>query len=523
MILISSKFNKNPGSKHQLRAKLYSKSVFIEMSTLVKAILRACAIVSTGIFFAATSSSQNIEVNLNLSSAAPGQLEVSGVFKHGQTPDLLNWVFPDSYFDAVDLARRIKNLKFGDSGGNEIPFKEFAPGEIVTQRKASRFSYRIDLSIPEKPTSAAHVSWLGDSHGFIMLNDVLPEFEKKGRVVISFALPAGWTISTNEKKIRDDQYEVSDVSTAVFLVGTGWREMQEKIAGQDLSILINGEWQFRDEQAFEMAKDIIAEYTRLLGGIGRETKIFLTPFPGEVEFDRWRAEARGANVLIVSSKAAFESQALQRLHEQLRHEILHLWVPNSLNLTGDYVWFYEGFIVYQALKSGVLLGQIRFEDFLNTLNRANDLNDRRNIKTSILEISKNRWNETSSSVYARGMLIGFLTDLAMLKKSRNKRDISELFVRLLNQNGKSSEPQDANVAVLKIFGNFPELSSIVEDQLKADKAINWDEYLSLTGMEFQKTSGSGKIVIKKDLRGREKALLDKLGYNSWRKLQVSIY
>lgn len=493
------------------------------MSTLLKTILHCFAVVFIGIFLTETCFSQDIEINISLSAAGSDQFEISGIFKNGQTSADRNWVFPDTYSDAEHLAGRITKLKFGDDRGKEVPFKEFAPGEYVAERKASRFSYQMDLSIPRKPTSAAHVSWVGESHGFIMLKDVLPQFDKNGgKAVVSFKLPSNWKISTNEKLITEDQYEVNDVSNAVFLVGTDWREKRERIAGEDLSISINGEWQFNDDQAFEMAKSIFGEYGRLLGATRHATNIFITPFPRQVEFDRWRAETRVGNVLIVSSKTTFESQALQRLHEQLRHEILHLWIPNSLNLTGDYAWFYEGFVVYQALKSGVLLRQIRFDDFLDTLNRANDLNDCRDIKTSLLEISKNRWSETSSSVYARGMLVGFLSDLAMLKKSGNKRDISELFVRLLKQNGKSAQPEDATIAILKLFGNYPELNSIVEDQLKADKEINWNEFLSRTGLEFQKTLRSRKIVIKKDLRGREKALLTKLGYNKPRKLEGSI-
>ena len=49
------------------------------------------------------------------------------------------------------------------------------------------------------------------------------------------------------------------------------------------------------------------------------------------------------------------------------HEILHLWVPNSLKLEGDYDWFFEGFTLYVALRTALELKIITFDGFLNTL------------------------------------------------------------------------------------------------------------------------------------------------------------
>ncbi|MCB1023521.1 MAG: hypothetical protein KDB79_03970, partial [Acidobacteria bacterium] len=79
----------------------------------------------------------------------------------------------------------------------------------------------------------------------------------------------------------------------------------------------------------------------------------------------------------------------------------------------------------------------------------------------------------------------------------------------------------ANDAILSIFAEFPELDLIVEDYLKADRKIKWNDILTGTGLEVGQTPGTGKLAIKTDLNRREKALLTKLGYNRWRKLQKS--
>ncbi|MCB1024535.1 MAG: hypothetical protein KDB79_09100, partial [Acidobacteria bacterium] len=422
------------------------------MSTIAKTILRIGWVILIGYGSVVYSFAQDIDVTITLSANGSKTLQVAGALKNIKTHTGRNWSFPNSYSDAGDLAKRISTFSLTNDENMEVPYKEFSPGEFLAESEASGFSYQVELPLPQKPTSAAHISWIGQDYGLLMLNDILPRFnDPKMTARILLKLPPGWDISTNEKLITKDQFEVTDVSNAIFLIGNGWRERRGKIGGHDVNLIVAGEWEFTDEQAYGMTAGIFAEYSRILGDVQRGIRIFLIPFPEPVGFDRWRAETRGGNVVIISSKASFKSQALQRLHEQLRHEILHPWIPNSLNLIGDYAWFYEGFVVYEALKSGVWLGQIRFEDFLNTLNRAKYLNERRGIEISLLEVSRNRWEDQSSSIYARGMLIGFLTDIALLKKSGNKRDVTALFGELLKKHGKKMLAGEANDAILSIF------------------------------------------------------------------------
>ena len=54
------------------------------------------------------------------------------------------------------------------------------------------------------------------------------------------------------------------------------------------------------------------------------------------------------------------------------HEVLHLWVPNALQLRGDYDWFFEGFTLYTALLTALDLKAIDFREYLDTLARVYD-------------------------------------------------------------------------------------------------------------------------------------------------------
>ena len=214
----------------------------------------------------------------------------------------------------------------------------------------------------------------------------------------------------------------------------------------------------------------------------------------------------------------FKTLSLQRLHEQLRHELFHLWIPNNLALTGNYDWFYEGFTVYKALKTGVQTNQIRFEDFLDTLSQAYKIDDFQTPSISLIEASKNRWNGANSQVYSRGMLVAFLCDVALLRQSKGKHSIDDIFREIYGKYRIPNELQDGNTAILSVLGNYTELRTIVENYIKGVSKIDWTSDLESIGIEMSKTDFSINLNVKSKLDKRQKDLLNKLGYNNWRKI-----
>ena len=115
------------------------------------------------------------------------------------------------------------------------------------------------------------------------------------------------------------------------------------------------------------------------------------------------------------------------------------------------------------------------------------------------------------------MVAAFLCDLAMLEKSRGKRSSADI-LRSIYQRYRNSQPRtDGNDAVLATMAEWPELVPIVERFIKGDAAIDWQAYIAYAGLEpTNKTTGRGLAVSEK-LKGRQKDLLDRLGYNMWRK------
>jgi predicted metalloprotease with PDZ domain len=209
----------------------------------------------------------------------------------------------------------------------------------------------------------------------------------------------------------------------------------------------------------------------------------------------------------------FKSQSSQRLHEQLRHEIFHLWIPNAVNLTGSYDWFYEGFALYQSLKLGVAVGRIRFSDMLDTLSRAYMIDAADRSRSSLIDASRRRWVDSGITVYARGMLVAFLTDAALLDASGGKYSTDDL-VKQLYAGHLGAVKTDGNTAILAAMRQHPELLPIVDGYINGSKPVEWASLLAALALEEHRNGREVVLSVALKPSSRQKALLRKLGYNS---------
>jgi predicted metalloprotease with PDZ domain len=471
------------------------------------------------------SAQQTIEARIKFDAARPKSLSIEGEFLQiNPAAQSRNWSFLNNATSAENLAERIVDFNLADEKGRQIPIKKFAAGEYLAEKPAAFWTYLIEIGKPQNVNNLAHISWLDEEQGILMLDDLLPQFSSNPNhpiaARIKFDLPSGWKIISREKQTTPNVFEVESVEKAVFIIGKNWREREILVEGGKLNFVISDNWQFSDDEAEKTAADIFAEYKKLFGEVpNKNIQISLIRFPKETKFGRWQAETRGANLTILSSDMPFKTPALQRLHEQLRHELFHLWMPNNLALTGNYDWFYEGFTVYQALKTGVKMNQIRFEDFLDTLAQAYNLDNFQTQKFSLSDASKNlRSGAGNSQVYARGMLVAFLCDAALLRESKGRRSIANVFRQVYQKHRKPNAPQEGNAAVLNILGDYKELNPTIEKYVKGTGKIDWKTDLESLGIEQANENEFVRLKVRAKPSRREKDLLDKLGYNNWRKI-----
>ena len=474
-----------------------------------------CLVLSAG-----NSHSQNIEATIDI-DAQTASVSVTGRNASRGIDQPRNLSFLKSSIGAPDLAARISNLSLTDASGVPIRYKNLQPGEFSAEAPFSDWSYKTNAALPKNSRATAHVSWLSESGGILMLDDLLPQFSNRDQKVsstLTLRVPAGWKIISTEKRIGLSTFEVADVEKAVFQIGTDVREI--KVDNPVLKASLSGEWLFTDDEFAKIADEIYSEYRQIFAADpAGSIQIAIMPFPQQnIQKGTWEAETRGRTVIIVSNDMPFKTQSVQRLHEQLRHEIFHLWVPNGLSLSGSYDWFYEGFALYQSLKTGVSLNQIRFEDFLDTLSRAHNIDSMHTRGLSLIEASQNRWKGNETQVYARGMLVAFLCDLTLLQSSKGRTAVSDIFRRLYASHRSPNPVGDANTSILKVLEAYTNLSPLMESYIKGSKKIDWVTQLEAAGIENEPGKSRTNLRVKAKLNGSQKALLDKLGYNNWRKL-----
>jgi predicted metalloprotease with PDZ domain len=267
-----------------------------------------------------------------------------------------------------------------------------------------------------------------------------------------------------------------------------------------------------------MAEEIFALHRDLFRADVANSRLILSNFPVATPPGSWEARTRGNTIVIISSDMPFKTQSLQRLHEQLRHEMFHLWIPNGVNLTGNYDWFYEGFALYRSLKLAVGANRIRFEDFLDTLSRAHTIDSAGSQKVSLIQASAARFAGANTQVYARGMLVAFLCDLAVMGKSNGKRSVETILRELYTTHRKPAAPVDGNTIVLTLLRSHPELNPIVDKYITGVDRIDWTAELAAAGIKDEDPGPITTLRVLEKPRGRQKAMLDKLGYNNWRRL-----
>ncbi len=465
---------------------------------------------------------QEIDVRIKITAEKKFSAEIRGDFATNNQRNIpLNFWFLDDYAGVTGLTKRLSIVDLYDKKGDLISRKRFAAGEQLTSHNISGFGYTIDLTPFAISSAAAHVSWANADGGLLILDDLLPQSASK-TAKVTIEVPSGWKILTTEIEDEPSVFTVSDVEKAVFKIGSNIRVQQVQIGDSSIKLSISGEWLFSDAEASAMAESIFNEYERLLGRLpDRQMSVSINKFPIPAGLGNWEAGTRGRSVTLFSTDMPFKSQSLQRLHEQLRHEIFHLWIPNGVNLTGNYDWFYEGFALYQSLKTGVAVNQLRFEDFLDTLSRAYDIDSKKMSKMSLIEASKNRWSGANTNVYSRGMLIAFLSDLTLLDSSKSKVSVTTLVNEIFDKHRSPNDAVDGNTAVITAMRSRRELVPIVDRYILGAEVIDWTALIQAAGIEAGSKDQLTKLKVTAKPSGRQKDLLDKLGYNQWRKLQRS--
>jgi len=455
---------------------------------------------------------QTLQARISVTSVAPARIRIDAEFPNARS--VLS--FRNAYGGILGLGERIEVLEAIKASGASIAVQKLAPGEFQTSEMFTRFRYDVNVAEPARPAQMSHVSWLNREQGLLMLADLLPPATKDSgnftSALITVDVPMGWTVASNVKH-EGSQFSSDDPENAVFLMGPSVQEKSQRLASTNLTIISSGKWPFSLKDATKIAGKLIEEYSRVTRfDLKRHTVLMLIPFPGEAGPESWSAETRGNDVVLLLGRNASGKRVLSRLGIVLTHELFHLWVPNSLKLDGDYDWFFEGFTLYQALRTALRQRLISFNDYLETIARVYDsyLSAVDHDRLSLIEASERRWTTSSSLVYEKGMLVAFIYDLSLRNLTNCRASLDDVYSELfrLSATGQGS----ANEIIIKVLSEQRGMESFAKDYVESAGKIDLDSVVSLYGIQVQRAApGATKLALSHNLNKSQRNLLGCIG------------
>jgi len=445
-----------------------------------------------------------------VSLAAPARLRVEGSFVGG----LAAWSFRNSYGRITGLGDRIQNLSLADANGASIAVRKVIPGEFKADRLATRFRYEVILDQPANPADAAHVSGLTDQYGYLMLADLLPQLPSSN-IRVTIQLPPAWHVASSFLPSPDGSYYLPDSARGVFFLGRDLKEKHKRVGATEFVFVTAGEWPFAGDAVTKIGAKIIEDHRRHAGFEPKgRVMLMLAPFPGSSGSERWSAETRGSNLVLLLGRNSRPKALLGQLSVVLSHELFHVWVPNGLSLDGDFDWFFEGFTLYQALRCAVRLGFIDFQEYLDTLGRVYDsyLASEERDRLSLVEASQRRWTSGSSLVYDKGMLVAFLYDLKLRNGSGNRRSLDDVYHELFRRFPSDAERVDGNESIVLVLMRHDGDEQIVRSYIQTPGFIDLETILPVYGIRITSSGHQKRLLVAETLNPSQRTLLESLGY-----------
>lgn len=420
------------------------------------------AVAALFICLAWSDSKAQVHARVRISVSAPNEIAIRAV----SSSPLRSWSFRNAYAGVLGLAERIDQFQADGAGAGA---RKVATGEFRSDVGASEINYLVRLTRPS-PAAVAHVTWLTNEHGFLMLADLLPQ--ELTTVSVEFVLPSGWTVHS-----ANDPASISEPADAVFFVGRSIR----KAAKRDLDGFVAGNWPFKDPVAVNAAARVMEKYVSLTRfKLTVKPVVMIAPLPVATGSTKWRAQTRGSTVLLLMDPHAQIANWKGQLEIIFAHEVLHLWVPNALRLQGDYDWFFEGFTMYTALLTALELKAINFKEYVATLARVYDSYLSYPHDLSLIEASERRWTNPWPVVYDKGMLVAFLYDLMLRKESAGKATLANRYRELFT---RSADLAEGNDVIIKLLSSSPAASEFVKKYIEGSQELELQHALKELGAD----------------------------------------
>lgn len=471
--------------------------------------IHACLFLLITACSAHSAKAEKARATITLISSSPARVRVEGQLEE----ETKVWEFVDEYAGIANLSQRLSDLAVLTPEGVGVPIHKKRAGAFESEIAAKDFRYEVDLSPPQNPLDAAHVSWLTPERGVLMVGELLPRL--MGRACLRLSLPESWEALTLEQRSAAGCFDIQEVDRSVIWVGRETREVKGRGRSMLFTLAVEGTWAFADDDVAKAISAIIKEHESATSATPREhTLVIVAPFPRAVSAQRWVAETRGGTVVLLSGAVPSKHAGLSRLSLALIHELFHLWVPNGLNFSGNYDWFYEGFTLYHSTRVGVQLGYLTFPEFLDALARAYDNYSSQPVagSLSLLDASRQRWRGAETDIYNRGLIVAFLCDLA-IRRQPDKYTLNDVYRDLFRVEKNNPPSRDGGAVILGTLKRFTGDSVSIERLFRSSDRLNLKQELGSYGLQVETGGPRTHINVAHSLSRSQYDFLKKIGYN----------
>ena len=407
------------------------------------------------------------EVRISVASSGELRIRVKSLAPGSE------WSFPNAYAGVLGIAERVEEFQAFGPTGEKLDATKLASGEFRSQAGTTSINYVVKLR-PPTAADVSHVSWISGESGVLMLADLLPE--RLPGVWVEISLPPDWTCRTAASTDSLGRYYFSQPEKGVLLVGRSLRTYTGPVRENTLGCFVAGNWPFKDEVVLNAATKVLEKYIALTRfSLFVRPAVMLVPLPVATGSVNWRAETRGSTVVLLVDPRAANKNWTAQLGIIFTHELLHLWVPNSLLLEGDYDWFFEGFTLYTALVTALDLKFIDRREFVATLGRVYDSYLSRSDDLSLIDASERRWTSGNPVVYDKGMLVAFLYDLAIRRDSGGKLRLGNLYQKLF---AEAPQPANGNDVIIRLLSATPAGADLAKNYIEGQRELDLKSLLA---------------------------------------------
>ena len=292
-------------------------------------------------------------------------------------------------------------------------------------------------------------------------------------------------------------------------VGPSVKTSFVKVKGIRLDVAVSGNWPFNETRLTESAARVFKKYLDLTDFRLPNARVLIAPMPGGGT-EKWQAQTRGATLLLLLDRRANFQNWIAQLKVIFTHELLHLWVPNALQLQGDYDWFFEGFTLYQALVTALELKVINFDEYLNTLARVYDSYLSKPDDLSLIEASEQRWTGTLQLSMTKGCCWRFFMIWNLYTRPAAGLVLADRYAELFRK--YTAKTANANEAIMSVLISSPTTERLLKSYVEGRRELEFAESLKRYGLIVDSGNNATHLKIANNPTEDQRRLLKSLGY-----------